>query len=206
MGHVLTAPKRHRYLDSFSRLPLATTSSIGTTFTLRATSPRKDPCKTDTKVITRYGIDCLKFVRTRRKRAGFANLQYIRFRNWFILLATHGEHRFIKEEGEQIRDLRRVPLKVEGYSIGHRLGQVQVRIERNEHEQLNAYFLTIALHRSASTLAEEFAAVPYELYAPIRGQLLCIWRAVNWLRKEAGYEPVPREAVRCQRRILQPIG
>lgn len=168
--------------------------------------PRKDPRKTDAKLVERYGIDCSKFTRARRKRLGAASLQYIRFRHRFVLLATHGEHRFFDEEAELVRDLRRVPLKVEGYAIGHRHGHVQVRIEREEYEQLKAYFLTLAPHRSAAALAEEFAAVPYEPYAPVRGQLLCIWRAVNRTRKEAGFELVPREAVPWRRRIVRPFG
>lgn len=167
---------------------------------------RKDPQKTDAKLVERYGIDCSKFARARRKRLGLANLQYVRFRRRFVLLATHGEHPFFAEEAALVRDLRRVPLKVEGYAIGHRHGHVQVRIERTEYEQLKAYFLTLAPRRSAVALAEEFAAVPYEPYAPVRGQLLCIWRAVNRARKEAGFEPVPREAVPWRRRIVRPFG
>jgi hypothetical protein len=110
----------------------------------------KDPARTDAKLIDRYGIDCSKFTRARRKRAGLANIQYIRFRNRFILLATHGDHRFFQDEATQIRDVRREPLKVEGYAVSFRAGKVSVRIQRDEYELLKSHFLDLATHRSAA--------------------------------------------------------
>lgn len=166
---------------------------------------RKDPAAVDRKLIARYGIACSKWTRARRKKSGEASVQYIRFRDRFVLLATHGRHRFFDDEGEQVRDLRRVPLKVGGYSISHRAGRVAVRIEREEYRQLKAYFLRLALRRSADELADEFAAVPYVPYAPVRGQLLCVWRAVNRVRKVAGLEPVSRSSVPAERPILRPF-
>lgn len=165
----------------------------------------KDPARTDAKLIDRYGIDCSKFTRARRKRVGLANVQYIRFRNRFVLLATHGDHRFFQDEATQIRDVRREPLKVEGYAVSFRAGKVSVRIQRDEYELLKSHFLDQATHRSAAALADEFAAVPYQPYAPVRGQLLCIWRAVNRARKEAGFEPVPITCVPSRRRIVKPF-
>lgn len=165
----------------------------------------KDPAAIDAKLVERYGIACSKFVRYRRKQAGRANVQYIRFRDTFVLLATHGEHPFFADEAGQVRDLRRVPLKVEGYSISAKQGRAVVRIDREEYRALKAYFLSLAVHRSAGFLADEFAAVPYEPYAAVRGQLLCIWRAVNGARELAGFEPVPRECVPARRRIYRPF-
>ena len=175
-------------------------------YVLGRVPPKKDPATIDAKLVERYGIDCSKFTRYRRKQAGRANLQYIRFRDTFVLLATHGEHPFFSEEASQVRDLRRVPLKVEGYSISCKQGRAVVRIEREEYLTLKAYFLSLAVHRSAQTLGEEFAAVPYEPYAAVRGQLLCIWRAVNRARKLAGFELVPKACVPAERRIYRPFG
>src|SRR5215475_6096161 len=59
---------------------------------------RKDPRAVDEKLITKYGIAIGKTARARRKAAGFANVQYIRFRQSFVLLATPGKHRFFEEE------------------------------------------------------------------------------------------------------------
>lgn len=167
---------------------------------------KKNPASIDSKLVSRYGIDCSKYTRYRRKQAGRANIQYIRFRDTFVLIATHGEHEFFDEEGALVRDLRRVPLKVEGYSISSKQGRAVVRIEREEYRALKAYFLSLAVHRSADFLAGEFTAVSYEPYAAVRGQLLCIWRAVNRARKLAGFELVPKACVPAERRIYRPFG
>jgi hypothetical protein len=65
---------------------------------------RKDPRAVDRKLIERYGIEVSKFVRARRKRAGWANLQYIRFERFFVILAARGLHPIFREEGSGVRD------------------------------------------------------------------------------------------------------
>jgi len=80
----------------------------------------KDPEQIDRKLIDKYEIAISERERSARKRRGLANLQYIRHRNWFLLLATEGHHPFKQEERNQIRDCRRVPIKFEGYSISYR--------------------------------------------------------------------------------------
>jgi hypothetical protein len=161
----------------------------------------KDPRTVDQKLIDRYGIDCSKYVRARRKRAGRANVHYLRYRDVFVLLATHGEHPFFEGEAGQIRDARREPIKVEGYSIAQRAGRVSVRIEREEYRNLRAYFHGLATRRSAAVLADELGSLPYEPYAPIRRQLLGLLGLVNRARRAAGFEGVPLECLRLRRRI-----
>jgi hypothetical protein len=56
--------------------------------------PHKDPERVDAKLIARYGIDLSKRERARRKQRGYANLHYLRYERFFVLLATKGEHRF----------------------------------------------------------------------------------------------------------------
>ena len=43
----------------------------------------KDPRETDQKILTQYGIEVSKFTRARRKKAGSANLHYLR--QWAVL-------------------------------------------------------------------------------------------------------------------------
>src|SRR5208283_4882943 len=71
----------------------------------------KDPRQVDAKLIDKYGIDLPRTAKSRRKRLGYANMQYLRHGRLFVLLATHGKHRFFDEEATCIRDIRRVPLK-----------------------------------------------------------------------------------------------
>lgn len=161
----------------------------------------KDPRRVDAKLVSRYGVDCSKFVRVRRRRAGRANVHYLRYRDVFVLLATHGEHPFFEAESGQIQDLRRVPLKVEGYAVACRGGRVSVRIERGEYRNLRAYFADIAVRRSADVLADELGSLPYEPYAPVRRQLLGLLGLVNRARKVAGLGEVPLSCLRLRRRI-----
>ena len=166
----------------------------------------KDPSAVDAKLVARYGIDCSKWTRARRKQAGRANLHYIRFRQVFVLLATHGEHPFFTEEGSQIRDLRRVPLKVEGYSVAFRGGRVSVRIERDEYRGLKAYFLGLAVRRSVEALSDELASLPYEPYAPVRRQMLGLLGTVNRARRGGGLEDVPLKCLRLRRALFRCSG
>ena len=166
---------------------------------------RKNPRSVDLKLIDRYGVGISQWARARRKRAGLANLQYLRLERFFVLLATHGEHRFFEEEAVSIRDVRRIPIKVGGYSVGFRGGHPSVRIEPGEYKRLKAYFLDLAVRRSPEAIEAEFLGVRYEPYAPIRAQLLCIHRAVDRVRKTAGFEPV-RACFRFKRRVYRPFG
>lgn len=166
----------------------------------------KDPRAVDAKLIDRYGIGVSKWTRARRKRAGEASLQYIRFGRFFLLLATHGIHRFFDQETSSLRDVRRVPIKCFGYSLSQKRGHAHVRIEREEFKQMKAHFLELAVHRQAESVAAAIAALPFEPYAPVRRQLLQLWRAVNRARKAAGFERVPVTCIRTRRRVVQPFG
>jgi hypothetical protein len=168
-------------------------------YVLGRVPPGKDPCAVDAKLIARYGIDCSKFVRVRRKRAGRANVHYLRFRDVFLLLATHGDHPFFAAEAGQIRDARREPIKIEGYAIAARGGRVSVRIERGEERALRAYFQQIATRRSASALADELHSLPYEPYAPVRRQELGLLGLVNRARRAVGLDEVPVTCLRLRR-------
>lgn len=86
-----------------------------------------------------------------------------------------------------------------------RADRVCVRIEREEYKRLKATFLELACRRSAATLAAEFRRIRFVPYAPVRQQFLQVWRAVNRVRKVAGYAPVPVECVRWKRPILKPF-
>lgn len=166
----------------------------------------KDPRAIDRKLIAKYGIVASSKERTRRKRAGLANLHYIRHDRFFLLMATHGSHRFFDDESAQIRDARREPIRFAGYAISHRNGHACVRIEQREYQQLKAWFLDLACRRSIEALAAEFRAVRFVPYRPVRQQLVVIWRAVTRFRKLAGYEPIGIDCVPWRRHIVQPFG
>jgi len=165
----------------------------------------KDPRAIDVKLLGRYGVHISKWAKARRKQAGGANLQYLRHGRLFVLLATHGQHPFFAEEGDRVRDVRRVPLKAFGYAVSFKGGHVHVRIEREEFKRLKAHFLGLAVHRKAESIAAEFFRLPFEPYAPVRRQLLELLRLVNRARRAAGFDLVPVECLRLRRRIVRPF-
>ena len=109
----------------------------------------KDPTTIDAKLVHRYRADASKWARLRRKRAGLANVSYLRLGRTFVLVATHGLGEFFDEEGAAVRDARREPIKVGGYAVGYRGGHVSVRIDLARYRQLKAYLLEIACRRDA---------------------------------------------------------
>src|ERR1051326_1308635 len=101
---------------------------------------RKEPSTVDEKLIAKYGLAIGKTARARRKAAGLANVQYLRYRRLFVLLASPGKHAFFEEERQFIRDAREVPIKFAGYAISYRSGHPHVRIEQGGYVRLKAYF------------------------------------------------------------------
>jgi hypothetical protein len=109
---------------------------------------RKDPRVIDQRLIEKYGLGIGKATRSRRKAAGLANIQYLRFQRSFVLLATQGKHPFFDREGSLVRDAREVPIKFGGYAISYRDGHPHVRIEQTRYLEMKAYLSQMATHRS----------------------------------------------------------
>ena len=162
----------------------------------------KDPQRTDEKILRQYDIDISKWTRTRRKKAGFANLHYLRCHRFFVIIATAGLHPFFESEKQTLRDIRRHPLGFAGYSVGCvRAGNrwhPSVRIERRTFETLKRRFRARALG-AVEKLGAELKRLPFEPYAPIRRQYLSLWRMINRLRAAAGLELIPVTALRLRR-------
>jgi hypothetical protein len=167
--------------------------------------PGKDPRPIDEEIIRKYKIALSKAGRYRRKRTGTANLQYLRFESTYIIISTPGEHEFLRAEKDAIRDAREVPIKFRGYSLSFRGGHAHVRIERERFKELKAYFEEISVRRTTHQLAAELWSLPWQPYAPVRGQYLGLLRGINRRRKAAGLEPVPDTAVRMSRQICRPF-
>ena len=178
--------------------------------------PTKDAATVDRKLVAKYGLDISQWACSNRRKRGLANAQYLRYGRWFILMLTEGHHalRLPTAQGgerEQLKDCRRHPIQFEGYSISHRRSGVasvsdephkwraHVRIDARTYTELKAHFESIAVHRSCDNLAQEFAAIPYARYAPIRRQLLNLLRLVNQRRKQHNFEPLPYQVLNLRR-------
>ena len=183
----------------------------------------KDPTKTDAKLLAKYGIDVSRNTRARRKQAGRANVQYLRLGRFFVLLATHGEHLFFDEEAGRVRDIRKSPLIVGGYSITYKRGNykrkqpghakaepdtkwhARVQIARETFRDLKAHFVDVSTRWSAERLARDIYHLPYEPYAPVRQQLHALLLTINRNRAVAGLPIVSPNILRWRRAIVRPF-
>lgn len=164
----------------------------------------------DRTLLERYQVAQSRWQRARRKLAGKANVHYLRYSGFWLLLANHGDHPFFAREQAVIRDVRRQPIAFAGYSIGHGTGcdgspHVSVRIHPNEYRWLKSFLVHYCKHATAAEVALEFRLLRYEPYAPVVRQLCCILRAVNRARKAAGLERIPYDVIRTRRRVLRPF-
>jgi hypothetical protein len=174
----------------------------------------------DHRLLSKYEVARSKWSRYRRRKQNgargrpLANVQYIRYRHFWVLLATPGCHRFFDEHGlqydgpngrPQFRDVREVPICYGGYSIGWK-ERVSVRLSKTAYRDLKDHFLGLALSSpSTRQLEEEFQSFPFEPYGGVFRQTLSIHRAVNRSRKIAGLPRVPRECLRYRRRLVKPF-
>jgi hypothetical protein len=186
----------------------------------------KAPAKTDEKLMSLYGIRATKDSRYKRKKRGLANLQYIRFGREWVMLGTKGEHEWYRKERANIRDLRRVPLVVCGYSItlaqgGNKLSRektpgvdgperdskkrVRVQISKAAFRELKRELLCHAGTRSEDWYRMRFYHVGFEPYAPIRKQLLEVLRQVNKRRGAYGKSKISPDCIRYHRRPVKPF-
>ncbi len=160
-----------------------------------------DPASLDQKMIRQYGLRDSKWIRVKRKKQNIVAVQYLRYRNFFALLATRREHPCFATEGRASRDLRECPMYFMGYSIGCRLArhgpgyQARVRMHRGICHELKVHFEGIATQRSVPELCRELQALDLMPYPPVRGQVRRILRAINRRRQVAGLPLVPRQAL-----------
>ncbi len=183
--------------------------------------PRLSADEHDRRLLTKFDVARSKWSRYRRtKRTGpdgrpLANVQYIRYRDFWVLLATSGSHRFFPEHTQladgglstirQYKDVRETPIVFGGYSIGHN-GKASVRISRPAYRELKGHFLQLATaHRSTERLEREFHRWPFEPYGGVTRQTFAVLRAVNQARKTAGFMPVPTRCVRVKRKVVKPF-
>ncbi|TWU21414.1 hypothetical protein [Bythopirellula polymerisocia] len=181
----------------------------------------KNPPVLDAKLLAKYDVAKTEGARRWRKSQGLGNVQYVRFQRAWILLATHGDHPIREGERTNLKDVRRMPIRIGDYSITVKRGnylkkrspedpprvdgkwRVRVLIARDAYRELSAYFLSIACHRRAEALAEELYILPYVPYAPVRKQLLKLLRLINAKRQAAGYAKIPPSCLRFKREIVR---
>jgi len=180
--------------------------------------PQKDPWSVDERIVFKYGIDLSKSQRARRKQRGEANLQYLRWRSFFVLVASCpiGGHIFFDEERGAIRDIRKQPVRVGGYAIsmrrdgsewreGRESWRAHVRIDRDRFLETRAFFTEFAVGWPRERLESALHELPFVPYAPVRRQLLGILRDVNAIRGQRGLAPARTSCLVLRRRVVKPF-
>lgn len=196
---------------------------------------KKDPSTVDKNLMEKFQIAMSRQQRARRKAAGFANIHYLRFGRFWVMVATHGRHHWYSEHTKVefdektqektvttlFHDVRKTPITFAGYSISYKQGFLRrkhpnpvtisqgwhscVQIGRERYAELKAYYSEVATKKSAETLRRELYNLPFQPYAPIRQQLLNLLRIINNLRHAAGQERLSPEVLRYQRLIVKPF-
>lgn len=189
---------------------------FGYWFYVQSTIPEwKEVEDVDAKLIDGYGIAIDKHRRVRRKRKGFANLQYLRYERDQIIMATRGEHAFFERETPS--DLRVRPVQFHGYSIGCILGRdgkrhVTVRIAESTFRDIAAYFEEMCVKWSEERLRVELERLsygplwgkgPFEPWSQIASQFRQLLKRVNRRRKSAGFSTIAVGALPLRRRRLK---
>lgn len=125
-------------------------------------------------------------------------------------MATKGEHPFFEQEAD-IKDIRKIPIKVGGYSISfrrdgrpksiadHQQYRVHVRIDDDHYKEMTAKFDRFSTRMSANGLAAKLYKIPFQGYAPIRRQLCQLLRQVNRKQHRSGLTQLPNEILHLNR-------
>ena len=175
----------------------------------------------DRRLLSKFDVARSKWSRYRRRqRTGpdgrpLANVQYLRYGDFWVLLATDGHHRFFLEHTQQTNDgrtldrqfldVRETPIVFGGYSVSHH-GKASVRISRRAYRELKAHFQSLSTrYLTTDRLEHEFGRSPFEPYAGVTRQMFAVWRAVNRQRKTAGLPLVPSSCIRVKRQVVRPF-
>ena len=197
--------------------------SSGHYFYLTGVIPeQKDPRRIDAKLLGLYDIDRPKWKRQRRYLKKLAGIHYLRHQRFWVIILTKGEHHAIyRDHGGKLLDIRRTALKFRGYSIRYSYSQAEkrervfVRLDKASYRLLRNQFLELAVRaryaspaRCEAELRERM--LRWQAYAPVREQFVWMIRAVNRLRRRAGYRPISYacipEVVRVKRVFVDDDG
>jgi len=160
-------------------------------------------------MMAKYGVRKTRRQRAYRKARGLSNAHYFRHGRVWVLMATSPEFVLAVDAKERVRDLRKTPIRAHGYSVsvrrdgsamrrGEHRERASVRLDRETYRELKTHLDSLALKRSERRLAAAFwlESSSWQVYAPVRRQLVAILRSVNRRRKAAGLRSVDVNCIR----------
>lgn len=156
-------------------------------YAVREIPKGKDLASIDRKMMDAYGVTSCRMKRLRQRREGQASVQYVRFQQTFILMATDGTH----ETFAKIRsfDVRSAPLHFRSYSVGLFCDRVSVRVAKEVWGKVVAYQLARALG-DLGAVEQRLYQLPFYRFPGVVAQTNGLAAAINCKRKQAGLAPI----------------
>lgn len=159
----------------------------------------KDPEIVEAKVLQYYSISASRATRYRQRARGIASVVLVRRDRKLVFLATDGGGRFHEENSPS--DMRRIPLQLDGYSIGFRGDRVSVEITRRRIEAIRKKGLRMALG-DAEALTRHLKEMSPFRFAGVNGQRWKLHNQINKKRKTAGLPQLKWENVQIPPRTI----
>jgi hypothetical protein len=162
-------------------------------YAVREIPEGKDLGEVDRKILTAYGVTYQHMRRKRRRAEGWANVAYVRYGRWFILLGTTGRH----ESFTRIcrKHLLEEPLYFGGYIVALHDGEVTVLVSPRRWKRIRELAHRIALHNEAKVFHFfhtwlDGKAAPFS-FPGVMKQKTTLLAEVNTRRRVAGLTPIP---------------
>lgn len=154
-----------------------------TRYVLRTIPPKKDPEAVDRKLIFHYRITYNRSARARAKVRGKASVAYVRYKHFFVLLATEGEHKEFDRLGWSRFSEQR--LYICGYAIGLQGQFPTVELTPKRFRGVRKFMIKIAFYPEKRLVSFLDRVFGYDFYA-LQRQRKKIVTHVNKKRNFAG--------------------
>ena len=163
----------------------------------------------------RYVTEGKPWRRKSRVRAGHANVHYLRYGRFYVLISTHGKkvggkpEKLFLDHATTIRDIRRNALTFGPYSVRYTCSEidkrwkVNIRLKREAYQELLAELLQCSVRdrfRDTGAVEERVRSLRLAWYRPVRAQVFRIVQEVNRRRRYRGFEPVSATCIPKMRR------
>lgn len=147
----------------------------------------KDIGSVEGKLFDCYDIIACRTTRSRRRSQGAANVVFVRYHRFVVLLATEGVHpQFDKLVWY---DFRYAPLHFSDYTVGLHHNTPCVRVGKAVWSEVERRFERIALHRQEE-LERKINSLPYARFPGVISQKIALVSRLNRRRKRAGLPPI----------------
>ncbi len=154
--------------------------------------------QTDRKILEMYGIERSKFRKCRDMAKGIIKMQYLRFKNEYLIFASTGRPEkhltdFWENEKGQIRNIKRNGVTLFGKYHVYQGNKMQVRIPKQEYRGMQEYYLENATLWGKNHLENDlFSNVvsQYDMWGAVRFQMFNLIKKINKKRRSQGLKPI----------------